>query len=227
MSFLCFRLEWVVAAYSLMFGAACFLCLARICATGRTVGGWAWMASVPVDVNMMAPVEGVAYFLGVISCLVGFVGMAFRHMTSDTGPAEVARVAKRTAGAMLIFFLASVLRLSMFIPITVMVLVEGDVCGVYAWGITSTSLSGQRTTSSLFNCRQVDVSKMLSVVVWGLLDIFMVRLVCLFWQDCRRRQSDQACQVKSILPESFGSGRHAEYAITLDADHSRTCEVRL
>lgn len=223
--FLCFPLEWVVAAYSLTYGAVSFICLARVC-SGQTVGGWAWMVSAPT-VDTMTPVEGAAYLLGGISCLFGIISIAVRHVASNTDLAESIKVSKRSTCAMLTFFVTGVLRLSMFIPVTVMVLVECDLCGIYVRGIASTSLHAQRTASSQFHCGQGDVSRMFSVVCWSLFDIIMVRAVCLLWQDYRRVQTHQVGQVNSAVPETRQSGPDAGYGITLGTGVPRTCEVRL
>lgn len=209
----CLSLECTVAAYGLAFGAAFFICFARICTTKQTIGGWAWMQSAP-KVDIMVPVEGAAYFLGGFLCLVGFIGIVYRHAAPGAGLEEAMKTSKRSTAAVLVFFLGSVFRLSVFIPVTVMALVESDLCGVYVRGMASTSLYGRRIASNhQISCRQSDVTTAVSVVLWALLDISMVRVVCLLWQDYRRSQSHLAGQFSSALPETIRSEPCAGYGI--------------
>lgn len=229
----CLPLEGAVATYSFTFGGILLFCFVRVCITGQNIGGWAWMENVPT-VDMMVPVEAVAYLFGGLLCLVGIVGVIYRHAAAGVTLAEADKVSKRSTGAVLVFFLGSVLRLSMFIPVTVMALVESDFCGVYLWGMASTNLSGRRTASSQLSCSQGDLLAALSLLFWALIDIFMVRAVCLLWQDYRRSRVHQAAQVGLTMPETLRKGPNAEYgpafrynAQTAWDETCRTTEVRL
>jgi len=199
----CCPIEWVVATYTVLLAAAFFICFVELCTKRRTIGGWALLAGAPT-VPLMVPIEGAVYLLSGCLCVVGLIGILLNGTARDelgyTGrqTEEGLRNIRRSAGAMLVFFLGSVMRVALFIPVTGMALVERNICGVYVRGLAATNLYKNGAGFHVpMHCSGGDFWALVFVVLLASLDIYMVQGTFHLWQRYRTAQGFPAMQSKA------------------------------
>jgi len=190
----CCPIEWVIATYTVILAAAFFICFVELCTKRRTIGGWALLAGAPT-VPLMVPIEGAVYLLSGCLCVVGLIGILLNGTARDevgyTGrqTEEGLRNIRRSAGAMLVFFLGSVMRVALFIPVTGMALVELNICGVYVYGLAATNLYKNGAGFHVpLHCSGGDFWHLLCVALFASLDVYMVKGTLHLWQRYRSGQ---------------------------------------
>merc|ERR1740130_2504933 len=179
--------EYCIMAYTLLLFLACLLALMP----GRTVGGWAFLFPNPVvHVSTSFPLEQSVYLGGCMISLIGLLGMfAFRSATQrllDQRPErrpvsgseaflEVMRVRRRSASAVLLYFVAGTLRCALFVPVTVMALVGQNTCGFYVHALSTLSLrsSSALSATSPVWCTLSDLGVLGVATSFMLLDVYM------------------------------------------------------
>merc|ERR1740117_619414 len=187
----CLPIEWVIATYTVILAAAFFICFVELCTKRRTIGGWALLAGAPT-VPLMVPIEGAVYLLSGCLCVVGLIGILLNGTARDelgyTGrqTEEGLRNIRRSAGAMLVFFLGSVMRVALFIPVTGMAMVELNICGVYVRGLAATNLYKNNSGFHVpLHCAGGDFWNLILVIILASLDIYMVKGTLHLWQRYR------------------------------------------
>jgi len=193
-SLFCCPIEWAVAAYTVLLAAAFFVCFVELCTKRRTIGGWAVLAGAPT-VPLMIPIEGAVYLLSACLCVVGLIGILLNGTARDelayigVQSEEGIRNIRRSAGAMLVFFLGSVMRVALFIPLTGMALVEKNICGVYVRGLAATNLYKNGAGFHVpLHCSGGDFWALFVVILLAFLDLYFVRGTLHLWQRYRSGQ---------------------------------------
>jgi len=137
----CFPLEITVTTYIVLMCVLCFWWLLKLIFLGHSSGGWAFLTTTP-HVSVTFWLEIFIYLLSVTFSVLALSAMVLRNQRVGVQDGmEAMRVQKRCTIIMLIYLIISILRFAFFIPITGMVLVAQDICGLYVRGMSELGIA--------------------------------------------------------------------------------------
>mmetsp|Transcript_15786 Transcript_15786/g.43145 ORF Transcript_15786/g.43145 Transcript_15786/m.43145 type:complete len:502 (-) Transcript_15786:143-1648(-) len=196
----CLPLELTVGAYTFVLLAVSIIWLFE----GRTVGGWMFPLS-PPDVVHTRGLEELMFIWTAVFAMIGLIGIFFfrqaMHMEDDaleelcgqgsttqaySEELELAVKSKRRSmSAMLLFFLANALRFCMFIPMTGLVLIAQDFCGIYVYSMGIISLRTPAVHPVPMHCTSKEWEALVVVGALMALDAYFAFGIYRLWRMYR------------------------------------------
>jgi len=184
-----FPLEPAVLVYSLGVGATSIVLLWSVCHTGLTSGGWALL--LPDSPSSIFWMEIFMYAVSAPLALLAAASIVARRqldfsLGSEESSSDDLLVAKRCAGLMLTFFVACAFRFSLCVPVTGMALATQDTCGLYLFGLQTTSLDKRMLRAGTpLQCTASEAGILLVALITLLLDAALIVGVLSLWQRYR------------------------------------------
>mmetsp|Transcript_23439 Transcript_23439/g.54129 ORF Transcript_23439/g.54129 Transcript_23439/m.54129 type:complete len:517 (+) Transcript_23439:102-1652(+) len=186
-------LEQTELGVSLLLAALSLAWFTYVIVTNGTVGAWAFLVPHP-RVPEVQGVEVGAYVLTAVASVIGAMSMVYHQGARDReiyylhqdaeGRAvdvdlkEVAVTKKRCTSGMLIYVMMSVLRFTLFVPITGMTLIMTDVCGIYLHGLShleeDMSPGSSHFDRTPLHCSGQDMLILIVVPLTAMLDAYLL-----------------------------------------------------
>lgn len=188
----CLPLERTVTVYIAIVCAACIWFFVRIFFFDGSGGGWAFFTRLP-NVNVTFWLE---FFLYILTVLFSFFVLHFLVVRREEAEMESPlRARKRLTLMLLLYFVVSILRFALFIPVTGMAIVSEDICGLFSHALDDLSLTGYM---SPLHCTSGDSMTLLVVLAIILLDGYLIYGVLQLWQTVRAEYTI-GCQAEAAL----------------------------
>lgn len=180
--FNCLPLEGTVGLYMMVVLVGSILWFSKVTLEMKSGGGWVFFsrfAQLPSETYVL---EIVAYLTSIGFAFLGGAAVIVRRGMDGIEDEGALTLSKRCTALVLAFFLASMLRFALFVPITGMALVAGDACGIYVRLLASLSLDRKLDHGPALHCSVADWLAIGTMVTVALLDAYLIRGVLLLAQ---------------------------------------------
>lgn len=218
----CLSLEAATALYILavFLGSICWF--VQLMLYDETIGGWAFAVSVP-HVSETYGLEIALYTLTIIFSVVALAGIVLHRGARDIEDvlkeryqgdysmyhtedvSEAVKAKERSAACLVMYLLFSILRFALFFPITIMVLLEKNICSLYL-GLSNAEFS--KGLALVPHCSTTDSNVIVLTLLLFFLDAYMVYNVFQLWRWYRTSISI-ASDGKRYPTWSYGSPNEA------------------
>lgn len=182
----CLPLELTVACYTLVVSLGCLLFTANLLAAGSTSGGWAFFNAPRGRQGATFWLELLAYSISVIFGLLAVSAIIAHKYLEGAEDVAAVQTHRRCSALVLAFFVFSLLRFGLFVPITGMALVAEDICGLYVHALASLSMERRLYPSGApVGCTTVEWVTLGGMLVVMVLDAYLIHGVFQLWQRYR------------------------------------------
>mmetsp|Transcript_13365 Transcript_13365/g.31331 ORF Transcript_13365/g.31331 Transcript_13365/m.31331 type:complete len:520 (+) Transcript_13365:112-1671(+) len=188
-----FSLEQTELGVSLLLAGLSLGWFTYVIVTAGTIGAWAFPVPHP-SVPEVKALEITAYTITAVASVIGAMSMVYHQgardreiyylhqdaegRSVDVDLQEVAITKKRCTSGMLIYVMMSVLRFTLFVPITGMTLIMTDVCGIYLHGLShleeDMSPGSSHFDRTPLHCTNQDILALIVVPLVGVLDAYLL-----------------------------------------------------
>jgi len=190
---------------------------------GHGTGAWAFVATSQKG-RMTFWLEVLLFASGLCSGTVGLMAL-FGHRDARGNEEylmafgfqgtpefrELSRAKKRGALGVLSYFVFSILRFSLFVPVTGMALMMADVCGMYVHGISNLSQVWAWPRAAPMHCSGFDLFTLLLTLNFCLLDAYLLLMTYKLWDHYQAANAGTSSGAKRAAGARLLSGTVGQY----------------